>query len=67
MRVTWARPAELLDAQTGERVFGVEYRVVSDQGRTYFSALNQLKNEQVVKLAGGPQTQIKDLLSGDSG
>jgi hypothetical protein len=57
-------PAELLDAQTGERAFGVEYRVVCDQGRTYFSALNQLKNALVVKLAGGPQTQIKDLLSG---
>ena len=42
--VIWVRPAELLDAKTGERVFGVEYRVASDQGRTYFSALNQLKN-----------------------
>jgi len=59
-------PPELLDAQNGERVFGVEYRVVSDQGRTYLSALNQLKNEQVVKFAEGSWARTKDLLSGDS-
>jgi hypothetical protein len=58
-------PAELLEAQTGGPVFGVEYRVVSERGRTYLSALNQLRNAQVVKLAGEPQTQIKDLLSGN--
>lgn len=34
-------------------------------GRPYLSALNHLKNEQVVKLAGGPQTPITDLLSGN--
>ena len=58
-------PAELLDLQTKQRVFGVEYRVVNDRGRIYLSALNQLGNAQVVKLAGEPQTQIKDLLSGN--
>ena len=42
-----------INAQTGQRVFGVEYRVVSDHGRTYLSALNQLKSDLIVKLAGG--------------
>ena len=60
-------PVELLDVKTGERVFGVEYRVVSEQGRTYLSALNQLKNNLVVKLAGRPPAQIKDLLSENMG
>ena len=40
--VSWAVRQRFSTAKTGERIFGVEYRVVSDQGRTYLSALNQL-------------------------
>jgi len=62
---TLGGPPELQDAQTGARVYGVEYRVVSDAGHTYLSALNLLKKVQEVKLAGATQPQVKDLLSGN--
>ena len=58
-------PAKLLDVETGERVFGVEYRIVSEQGRLYLSALNHLKHDQTVQLLGSATLQAKDLLSGD--
>ena len=58
-------PLELRDTQTGAHVFGVEYRLVHEQGRAYLSALNQLQQEQTVKVAGTQsKDRCKDLLSG---
>lgn len=58
--------ARLVDAQTGTPAFGVEYRIVRDQGRTFLSALNQLKQTQVVWISGLTARSITDLLSGGS-
>ena len=57
--------APLLNAKDASHAWGVEYRVVGDNGHTYLSALDQLKQSQVVKLSGGPRKQFKDLLSGN--
>ena len=58
-------PAELLEVKSGERAFGVEYRVVTDQGWTYLSALNLMKTAQTVRLSGIIPKQVTDLLSGN--
>ncbi|MDR3707929.1 MAG: beta-galactosidase [Capsulimonadaceae bacterium] len=56
---------ELVDAKTGHRPFGVEYRIVTDQGRTFLSAINLLRAPLTVKAPGGHAGHGQDLLSGE--
>jgi hypothetical protein len=62
LRHGW-RPRDLLVAGSAERAWGVEYRVVTQPGRTLVSAVNLLKEPQTVEIPwlAGPAT---DLLSG---
>ncbi|MDR3706663.1 MAG: carbohydrate binding domain-containing protein [Capsulimonadaceae bacterium] len=59
-------PGELHDAASGKGVLGVEFRVVSDRGRTYLSALNQTKTPVTVRLSRPTSGVGKDLLSGQT-
>ncbi|MDR3710756.1 MAG: beta-galactosidase [Capsulimonadaceae bacterium] len=59
-------PGELHDAQSGQPIFGIEYRVVSDQGKTYVSAINLMKSTVTVKSPVGRFGRVKDLLSGET-
>ena len=65
LAVMLSAPESLLDAKTGARVFGVEYRIMSDQGHNYLSALNHLKQDQIVRLPETAPAPVRDLLSGN--
>jgi hypothetical protein len=65
LAVDMGAPPALLDANTGERAFGIEYRLVGDRDHAYLSALNQLKKAQVVSLSYAGSMPIRDLLSGN--
>lgn len=57
--------APLLNAKDDSHAWGVEYRVVTHNGRKYLSALDHLQVPQIVQLPGFNNTTARDLLSGN--
>jgi len=58
-------PESLVNVRDGAHSWGVEYRIVSDHGRTYLSALDLLQTAATVRWISAPSRKAKDLLSGD--